>query len=577
MLPGFACGIRVTVAPGGGGEPADTYYAELTIASGEVASNLTDFVVMVDLSDMPAGFWSHVRSDGGDVRVYQSDGTTQVPFDFVSIDTGAATGLLFFKSSLLAASDNVFRIGYGNTALELLAPTATYGRNAVWSDYHRVFVFDELVDRTGSGNDATIDGVAAAFDWTIASTSPDLNAHQGVCWDGTYYYVTDTNRIKKYNSAWVLQVENTNPLGDSGISGVDHCGDLEVHGGLLYIPIETYPNSPYDNQHIAVFDADDLSFVSSYDISAQGHEVSSIAYNPADSLMYVTDFTAAGDSVVHKYDPANSFSYEGTLTLSQSVPSKQGITFLNSKLYINSDVGDRTYRFALDGTFENIVYSYATFFYEGLGHTATNLLVLVDGAGAGQKVQVLQEAAVAKPGWLNTSGAGHAVSTGLTKFTQWSVGASAVMTNKTSNRSVLSYTQADSSTTSLRATLVYRQSASVDRWGLWNSIDSWLTGGSSPTLGQTYHLNATHNGTADRKLYINGSAVTDTGAAQRPAGTGDGFFIGSADVAGNERFVGSINYAYLRNGVLSADWIAAESVDWLNPSDFYTIGAEQVA
>ncbi|CAN7540238.1 hypothetical protein LJR255_003816 [Pararhizobium sp. LjRoot255] len=33
-----------------------TYFTELTIAAGEVSSDLTDYPVYVDFSDLPAGF-----------------------------------------------------------------------------------------------------------------------------------------------------------------------------------------------------------------------------------------------------------------------------------------------------------------------------------------------------------------------------------------------------------------------------------------------------------------------------------------------------------------------------------------
>jgi hypothetical protein len=130
----------------------------LTIPSGKVASNLSNFPVMVNLADMPAPFWASVASDGGNVRVKQSGSV--IPFDLIRINSGAHTGLLVFKApSLLSASSNVFTIDLSGGAL--LPSTDTNGRNAVWSDYDIVVGFDgTTTDRTGASR--TITGAFAA-------------------------------------------------------------------------------------------------------------------------------------------------------------------------------------------------------------------------------------------------------------------------------------------------------------------------------------------------------------------------------------------------------------------------------
>jgi len=136
---------------GSGGPDGTQYYVEVTIASSEVASTLTDFPVYVDLSDLPAAFFTNVQSDGGDIRVTESDGTTRCPVELVSIDTGASTGELhFLASSVSSSSDTTFRIYYGATStLSQPGVATTYGRNAVWSDYVGVWHGDSGADSTG--------------------------------------------------------------------------------------------------------------------------------------------------------------------------------------------------------------------------------------------------------------------------------------------------------------------------------------------------------------------------------------------------------------------------------------------
>jgi hypothetical protein len=139
---------------GGGGS-----VATITIASGAVASNLTNYPVYVNLADMPSGFWSGVASDGHNIRVKQAG--SDIPFDLVKIDTTGQTGTLFFKAaSLLSASSNVFTVDLSGAAAP--AVTDANGRNAVWSAFDRVFSFEgsQSLDRCGSGSTPTLDGGA---------------------------------------------------------------------------------------------------------------------------------------------------------------------------------------------------------------------------------------------------------------------------------------------------------------------------------------------------------------------------------------------------------------------------------
>lgn len=134
------------------------YYVEITVQSSQVDADLTDFPVYVDLSDMPAGFFSNVKSDGSDIRVTKSDGTTEIAREVVAIDTGASTGELHFVAdgTLSSSSNTTFRIYYGNAAASEPAATATYGSQNVWdSNFKGVWHMQEssgnLLDSTASG------------------------------------------------------------------------------------------------------------------------------------------------------------------------------------------------------------------------------------------------------------------------------------------------------------------------------------------------------------------------------------------------------------------------------------------
>lgn len=166
----WVLGISSTTAAwySGGGESWGQRI-KITIDADQVDSNLTDFPVYVDLSDLPVDFHTNVASDGGDIRIATADGETEVPREVVSYDAGSDAGELHFKAPLLSSTtDTVFYIYYGNAAATDYADIGSYGRNAVWSDYVGVWhlqesvnnVSDGYADSTGNGNDGTGNSMA---------------------------------------------------------------------------------------------------------------------------------------------------------------------------------------------------------------------------------------------------------------------------------------------------------------------------------------------------------------------------------------------------------------------------------
>ena len=123
------------------------YRASVVVASSKVPGDLTDFPVMVDLAEFGAShdFWSEVQSDGDDIRVTESDGTTEVPVDIVSIDTTGKTGIVHFLAdgTLSSSSNTTFYLYYGNASAARPAVTDTYGARAVWGDYDGVWHLNE--------------------------------------------------------------------------------------------------------------------------------------------------------------------------------------------------------------------------------------------------------------------------------------------------------------------------------------------------------------------------------------------------------------------------------------------------
>jgi hypothetical protein len=106
------------------------YFFEVTSATGAngMAAEEAGFALAFDLALLGSGhgFWSHVKSDGGDVRAAKVDGTTQLALHVVEIDKTGYKGLLLFNDTSTVAA-KTWRIYYGNAGASQPAADSTYG------------------------------------------------------------------------------------------------------------------------------------------------------------------------------------------------------------------------------------------------------------------------------------------------------------------------------------------------------------------------------------------------------------------------------------------------------------------
>jgi hypothetical protein len=139
LLIGTTASATSAEKPGGGGGDIGT----IVVPAGVVTSDLTGFVTRVDLSDMPTGFWDGLLPDGSNIWVETAAGV-RLPADTVDCDTLAQTGELFFRSDMLSAISNEFKIFGGVDAPDDLSP---YYPPMVWADYDAVFIFPSIKNR----------------------------------------------------------------------------------------------------------------------------------------------------------------------------------------------------------------------------------------------------------------------------------------------------------------------------------------------------------------------------------------------------------------------------------------------
>ncbi|MEZ4104351.1 MAG: DUF2341 domain-containing protein [Candidatus Paceibacterota bacterium] len=154
--------IEGSPIPEGNYSPQWLYREMITVHSTNIDENLTDFPVYIDLNNFGTNFFDRINSDGGDIRITESDGISEVPREVVSASTTAETGEVYFKAPTLSSTtDTVFYIYYGNATATDYAVDDTYGAENVWdSNYLGVYhlyetstgVANEFTDSTANGN-----------------------------------------------------------------------------------------------------------------------------------------------------------------------------------------------------------------------------------------------------------------------------------------------------------------------------------------------------------------------------------------------------------------------------------------
>ena len=174
-----------------------TKYQEVTIDSTKVLSDLTDYPIYIDLAELSkagADIFDTCRTDGGDIRITKSDGTTELPREIVDIDTTAKTGTIFvkFTGTLSSSSDTTIRIYYNGTDTEPAA-SSTYGSENTWdSNYEAVLHLNEAVntDTDGYADSTSHANHGTGTSMAEAARAGKLAGSNGASFDGNNDYIT---------------------------------------------------------------------------------------------------------------------------------------------------------------------------------------------------------------------------------------------------------------------------------------------------------------------------------------------------------------------------------------------------
>jgi hypothetical protein len=167
------------------------------------------------------------------------------------------------------------------------------------------------------------------------STTGTVNAGEGICTDGTYYYTTTASGLYKYDLSWNLVASNANA---GSQVGVNHLGGLDYFNDVLYIAAcnaTAGSNPTITNASIAIFDRT-LNFLGYTDISAQFNgyrDPAGLTVDAQDWIVWVVSFWVPG--VLVQYN-LSDLSFSGTVTPSPAFTYPiQGIKYYNGTLYLS--------------------------------------------------------------------------------------------------------------------------------------------------------------------------------------------------------------------------------------------------
>ncbi|MBI4100287.1 DUF2341 domain-containing protein [Candidatus Microgenomates bacterium] len=215
------------------------YRKKITIDSTKVGADLTNFPVLVSITDSDLS--ANARSDGYDILFTSSDGTTKLNHERESYTSGTGVLVAWVQvTSVSSSSDTDIYMYYGNSGV-----SDQQNKNGTWdSNYAGVWHLSEdpsggapqMSDSTGNNNHGTTtnliagDQTAGQIDGSIdfSSTGDKIDAGNGSAFNITgamtlsaWVYLNNTNDNGRFiakqglipNRSWSLNVESGSSKG----------------------------------------------------------------------------------------------------------------------------------------------------------------------------------------------------------------------------------------------------------------------------------------------------------------------------------------------------------------------------
>ncbi|MBK9284998.1 MAG: hypothetical protein IPM51_11885 [Sphingobacteriaceae bacterium] len=177
------------------------------------SSSLSNFTYLISLSEMPASWWSNVKSDGGDIRVTKSDGSTQLPFDLIEWDYASQTGILAIQyTGTQTTSPDDFYIWAGDASATLPAAGDTYGQYNTYESGIKCFY------PNGGGNDRTVNALNLTMTGaTTGDSDGPINGSKATNYNGTNQKASRSSGAQSGDCLFLAHFYDTKGAGTSVI------------------------------------------------------------------------------------------------------------------------------------------------------------------------------------------------------------------------------------------------------------------------------------------------------------------------------------------------------------------------
>ncbi len=176
-------------------------------------------------------------------------------------------------------------------------------------------------------------------DYRLKAVLP-VEGRQGIAIDSSFYYVSDTRALYKYDKSGKLLQKNDAPFRHPEIA--NHFGDIDVCNGEIYCGIERFEYGRGYNIAVSVYDAETLEWKRDFPWTPESGqvEVSGIAVDRDRGLVWMSDWVDS--RYAYCYDLATGRYH----TKIQCVPTPywcQGIFIADGKILFSADDGEAAY------------------------------------------------------------------------------------------------------------------------------------------------------------------------------------------------------------------------------------------
>jgi hypothetical protein len=227
------------------------------------------------LSLAPAAFWTHARSDGGDIRVYKQDGT-QVARQIAGLDPVSKTGALWIKKD----GGTAFRVKYGNAAWTEPAANSTYGSQNAWESALKLVMHcNDFEDSTSNAQSVSHSaGVTAGSAGKIGGAFVDSVSSD-------YVAVAHNSSLVFANISVVLWINWTSTTGGRIVN------KAYVNGGLTWFVVNSSGNLSAGNPNVG------LVATTSTASSGSWHQIG-FTFDSSGNITHYIDGSPAGSGTI---------------------------------------------------------------------------------------------------------------------------------------------------------------------------------------------------------------------------------------------------------------------------------------